>query len=143
MKTSLSQALRRPNACLVTAAQRADRKEQPEWLQRMRHLHSADYYPQRIGMRDYAELDPVERAKLLTFLTDVLLDQPHILGEIEHRVQANRLHAGKGGEGGSWPSKLYSPEELAARREMDARGELVTEFAGCMLCLQVRERVMI
>ena len=85
----------------------------------------------------------MERAKLLTFLTDVLLDQPHILGEIEHRVQANRLHAGKGGEGGSWPSKLYSPEELAARREMDARGELVTEFAGCMLCLQVRERVMI
>lgn len=108
----------------------------------MQHLHSADYYPQRIGMRDYAELDPVERAKLLTFLTDVLLDQPHILGEVEHRVQANRLHAGKGGEGGTWPSKLYSPEELAARRELDARGELVTEFAGCMLCLQVRARVV-
>jgi hypothetical protein len=106
----------------------------------MHHLHSADYYPQRISMRDYAELDPVERAKLLTFLTDVLLDQPHILGEIEHRVQQGRLHAGKGGEGGSWPCVEYSPEELAKRREDDAQGTLVPqpEFAGCMLCLQVR-----
>jgi hypothetical protein len=120
----------------------ADGKQRPEWLQRMHHLHSADYYPQRIGMRDYAELDPIERAKLLTFLTDVLLDQPHILGEIEHRVQQGRLHAGKGGEGGSWPSVEYTPEQLEKRREDDAQGilEPQPEFTGCMLCLQVRKQ---
>jgi PHD-finger/WSTF, HB1, Itc1p, MBD9 motif 1 len=102
----------------------------------MRHLHSADYYPQRIGMREYSELDPVERAQLLTFLTDILLDQPHVLDEVERRTAAGRLHAGKGGEGGAWPSKVYSTEELAARREADARGELITDFSGCVLCLQ-------
>lgn len=111
----------------------------PEWCSRMRELFSMDYYPQRLTMRDYNELDAVDRAAMLTLLTDASLESPSVKDEVERRVNLGLMHAGLGGEGGACPMRSQpdgdgggAPAEVPPEEDV---------YDGCVLCTQVGDLV--
>lgn len=114
----------------------------PAWCSRMRALFAKDYYPQRLTMREYNELDAVDRAAMLTLLTDASLESPGIKDEVERRVTIGLMHAGQGGEGGACPMRQRADggggggggEEGDVPPDEDV-------YDGCVLCTQVGDLV--
>jgi hypothetical protein len=124
----------KPNVeCEMPVVQNEDGKA--AWLKYVLLVNKMDRTPDELIMREYDELEVLDRFSLLNLLCDVLLDQPHVKDEIEGRVNAGHWHAGIGGEGGV--VAMLSEETRAARKAAEASGTFEYELYSCMLCTQM------